>query len=318
MAPFKFLGRKGCNPNSNSHQGLMMHQQYQVHLKGRRVRDCKSAAARTASSSSYNYNVDKDSSGVGYRVRVLRYPDGYERVLRYPIDYKRSGKERTAQAQASSTFADQPPHNASWDITGAEALEKPPAVETKQQPLAGKSKASVPVEESTEEKPSTIPDTPTELLRKQRSEEFLMSSKLEWEYAKSSFEILDSCPWLEPRPLWVLGTLDSSGNVQTFTLRTRVGKQDMEDELEMLTGKRIEVSHLTDGLVTFESKGVAEHFAEENSTSSTELFVFEVASHELFQMTTEAKAVVVLMKNTKSNPTARMLAAVLRDQKSTF
>ena len=129
-----------------------------------------------------------------------------------------------------------------------------------------------------------------------------MSSKLEWEYAKSSFEILDSCPWLEPRSLWVLGTLDSSGNVQTFTLRTRVGKKDMEDELEMLTGKRIEVSHLTDGLVTFESKGVAEHFAEENSTSSTELFVFEVASHELFQMTTEAKAVVVLMKNTKSNP----------------
>merc|ERR1711897_17797 len=41
-----------------------------------------------------------------------------------------------------------------------------------------------------------------------------------------------------------------------------------------------------------------------------------MASHELFQMTTEAKAVVVLMKNTKSNPTARMLAAVLRDQKS--
>ena len=141
-----------------------------------------------------------------------------------------------------------------------------------------------------------------------------MSSKLEWDYAKSSFQILESCPWLESRPLWVLGTLDSGGNVQSFTLRTRLGREQMEEELESLIGKKIHVSHLTDGLITFESKGIAEYFAEENSNPNTELFAFEVESHELFQMTTEAKAVVVLMKNTKSNPGVRMLATVLRNQ----
>jgi len=162
--------------------------------------------------------------------------------------------------------------------------------------------------------PSTIPDTPTELLRKQKSEEFLLSRKLEWDYAKSSFEVMDSCPWVEPRPLWVLGTLDAQGGVQTFTLRTRVSKDELEAEMEMLVGKRLSVSHLTDGVVTFESKGIAEHFAEENTTATTELFVFEVGSHELFQMTADVKAVVVLMKSNKSNPSARMLATVLRDQ----
>ena len=89
-----------------------------------------------------------------------------------------------------------------------------------------------------------------------------------------------------------------------------------ENELEALMGKQIpiHVSRLTDGVLTFESKGIADHFAEENSTSRTELFVFEVGSKELFQMTSEARAVVVLMKNTKSNPSLRMLSTVLRDQ----
>ena len=98
-------------------------------------------------------------------------------------------------------------------------------------------------------------------------------------------------------------------------MRTRVGKEDVSEELGKLGlgAQRFEVSHLTDGLVSFESKALAEEFAEEhNATSSTDLLVFEVGSHELFQMTAEAKAVCVLM-NTK-NITMRRLAQVLRDQ----
>ena len=148
----------------------------------------------------------------------------------------------------------------------------------------------------------------------------MLASKLEWEYAKSSFEILHSNPWNSEeeeggeRSLWILGTLGADGNAQSFTLRTRIGMEGAESEIESLLGKKIQVSHLTDGVVTFESKGIAEHFAEENSTSRTELFAFEVGSGELFQLTAQASAVVVLMKNTRSNPSVRMLSTVLRDQ----
>lgn len=146
----------------------------------------------------------------------------------------------------------------------------------------------------------------------------MLASKLEWQYAKSSFEILHSNPWDSEeegeRSLWILGTLGADGNAQSFTLRTRIGMEGAESEIESLIGKKIQVSHLTDGVVTFESKDIAEHFAEENSTSRTDLFAFEVGSSELFQMTAQARAVVVLMKNTRSNPSVRMLSTVLRDQ----
>lgn len=262
---------------------------------------------------------DKDStaatasSSAGYKVRVLRYPDGYERVLRYPKDKR--GQSASAQASSSSALVEH--SRDSWDIAGArrspqqqpEVAEKPPAVAEKP-----------PTPEKTEdETPSTtrvIPDTPMELLRKQRSPEFLLSSKLEWEHAKSSFDLLDSCVWLEPRPVFVLGTLDSSGGVQTYTLRTRIPKGDAESEMLGLIGKKIEISHLTDGVVAFQSKASADAFAEENAGQSGDLFVFEVGSHDLFQMTMEAKAVVVLMREEakRALPSARMLAAVLRDQ----
>jgi len=292
------------------------------------------SAARTAASSSYPVEGSSPNAAKPqqqYKVRVLRYPDGYERVLRYPIDYKK-GARGAAQASSSAstttatalTETDEPQ---GWDIAGVwtktdqqgrkkkKKESRHQHHEQQEQRGASQGRHEREVEEQAREPaaPSSIPDTPTELLRKQRSEEFLLSSKLEWDFAKSSYEILDACPWLEPRPLWILGTVSDNG-VQSFTLRTRVGKEDTAAELEKLGlgAKRLEVSHLTDGLVAFESKATAEAFAEENATASTNLLVFEVGSHDLFQMTAEAKAVCVLM-NTK-NISMRRLAQVLRDQ----
>mmetsp|Transcript_10987 Transcript_10987/g.28237 ORF Transcript_10987/g.28237 Transcript_10987/m.28237 type:complete len:85 (+) Transcript_10987:89-343(+) len=73
-------------------------------------------------------------------------------------------------------------------------------------------------------------------------------------------------------------------------------------------GKKTDASPLSSSLCVPRCFG----FAEENATASTNLLVFEVGSHDLFQMTAEAKAVCVLM-NTK-NISMRRLAQVLRDQ----
>lgn len=263
-------------------------------------------------------------------MRVLRYPDGYERVLRYPKYDKKTSKSRLSSAQ---TVAETTPATASesaWDIVGvwksetdentvvAETTPAPPAARPEEEEEDAKAEegASAPgADASTTDAPtapSSIPDTPTELLRKMNSPSFLLSSKLEWDYAKSSFEVLHACPWVEPRPLFVLAAQDTSA---TFTLRTRVRRDQEEDDLNRLLGgskKRLEVSHLTDGVVSFESHDRASDFA--SAQSSEDLLVFEVDSHDLFKMAEEAKAVVVLMK--RANVTPRMLAAVLRDQRA--
>lgn len=267
-------------------------------------RGCAARAGRTVSSSGHHHHqVDNKN----YTVRVLRYPDGYERVLRYPKD-----KKKVVANRASSTMAEE--HHSSWDIAGArtageEAEPKPSASNFEQ--VQAVHRAEEEEEATLVETPSSIPNTPTELLRKQRSEEFLLSRKLEWDYVKSSYEVLDACPWPEPRPVWVLGSLDPTGEAQTFTLRTRIAKGETESELEGLLGKRISVSHLTDGVVAFGGREAADAFAEENGP---DLLVFETSSGELFQMASEARAVVVLMKGLGAMPSARMLATVLRNQ----
>mmetsp|Transcript_10973 Transcript_10973/g.28183 ORF Transcript_10973/g.28183 Transcript_10973/m.28183 type:complete len:254 (-) Transcript_10973:197-958(-) len=191
------------------------------------------SAARTAASSSYPVEGSSPNAAKPqqqYKVRVLRYPDGYERVLRYPIDYKK-GARGAAQASSSAstttatalTETDEPQ---GWDIAGVWTKTKDQQGrkkkkkesrhqhhEQQEQRGASQGRHEREVEEQAREPaaPSSIPDTPTELLRKQRSEEFLLSSKLEWDFAKSSYEILDACPWLEPRPLWILGTVSDNG-----------------------------------------------------------------------------------------------------------
>ena len=274
--------------------------------------------ARSRAAWSASYPVDTKE----YRVRVLRYPDGYERVLRYPKYDKKTSKSRLSSAQ---TVAETTPATASesaWDIVGvwkAETDEKTVVAETPAPPAARPEEeegVSAPgADASTTDAPtapSSIPDTPTELLRKMNSPSFLLSSKLEWDYAKSSFEVLHACPWVEPRPLFVLAAPETSA---TFTLRTRVRRDQEEDDLNRLLGgskKRLEVSHLTDGVVSFESHDRASDFA--SAQTSEDLLVFEVDSHDLFKMAEKAKAVVVLMK--RANVTPRMLAAVLRDQRA--
>ena len=97
----------------------------------------------------------------------------------------------------------------------------------------------------------------------------------------------------------------------TELLREAIAKGETESELEGLLGKRISVSHLTDGVVAFGGREAADAFAEENGP---DLLVFETSSGELFQMASEARAVVVLMKGLGAMPSARMLATVLRNQ----
>lgn len=104
-----------------------------------------------------------------------------------------------------------------------------------------------------------------------------------------------------------------SGDFQTYTMRTRLSKDSEQSEMNLLFGNKIEVSHLTDGVIAFQSEGSATSFID-NSAKLDGFQIFEVNSHELFKLTIETKAVVVLMHDLQILPDAYMLSAALKKQ----
>ncbi len=84
-------------------------------------------------------------------------------------------------------------------------------------------------------------------------------------------QVLDASPWVAPRPLFVLATQQPGRDAGlTYTLRTRVGRPDQEDELtSVLGGQRrpdgspiIECAEVVDGVVAFEGEEAAGRFAD--------------------------------------------------------
>lgn len=83
--------------------------------------------------------------------------------------------------------------------------------------------------------------------------------------------MLDASPWVVPRPLYVLATQQAGREAGlTYTLRTRVGRPELEDELTQLLGGRrrpdgtplIRYGDVVDGVVAFESEDEAQRFGE--------------------------------------------------------
>jgi len=136
------------------------------------------------------------------------------------------------------------------------------------------------------------------------------------------YEVLEGCPWLLPRPVYVLATgSETHGEVEagnTYTLRVRMAQKGAASDIAKLLGKAhlaqaLEVSQLRDGLVVFDTAEAAENygtFLEEEGHS--QVMVAEVDSHKLFRMVLDARAVVVHMLPDQPLPPPYQLAAALK------
>lgn len=246
--------------------------------------------------------------------RVLRYPDGHERRIRYPAPVL---DEESVDV-----------HGETW-----ESLNYWTALATKKRrPESSKAAGSEVAEDKDLRVDSDlIPDSPLQLLRYMTSEKYNRTQKELWKQVQGSYQVLEGSPWVAPRPLYVLATQQADREEGlTYTLRTRVDRQDMEDELTRVLGRRrpdgsavIRCSEIRDGVIAFEDEEVAGRYADllESGATHGEVSVARCESHALFRSVQNAKSVVVLLRPTPQQdgslmPQPHHLAAVLRGQQS--
>ncbi|GBF93174.1 hypothetical protein Rsub_05906 [Raphidocelis subcapitata] len=288
--------------------------------------------------------------------RVLRYPDGNVRHIRYPVaDTVEDdddgggawdvaglppGRARQQRQQQQLQRASSKPR-AAGPAAAAPAPQQPAAAGTPGAAAAGAAPAR-PDAGARDAQPSTsgggadgpsLSDTAAFL-------ESLFSSS----YAAAQpqinidhcYKVLDGCPWLVPRPVYVLTLGDlrpgaapsgppapgaPEGLVgSTYTLRTKVVQRSAAADLAALLGRphladALEVARLKDGVVAFETPDAAARYAtrleEEGETAVT---VAEVDSHRLFRLASDSLALVVLVAEGEEGelPAPFQLAAALK------
>lgn len=297
--------------------------------------------------------------------RVLRYPDGNVRHIRYPV---------------SETIDDEDDVGTAWDVAcfpsrPQQSAAKPAAVSPSQPQLQPRQKAPAKPQPQPKQ-PEATPSPPQHAITSSSDapaayasgpsssnsgsatpstnlsdttaflESLFVSS-----YAAAQpevdinhcFQVLDGCPWLIPRPVYVLtlGELrpgdplaagssspSASGGDSlvgcTYTLRTKVVQKDASGQLAQLLGKphlasALEVAHMRDGVVTFETPDAAAIYATRlEEEGETKVTVAEVDSHKLFRLASDTRALVVLVTedNAGQLPAPFQLAAALKGQRA--
>lgn len=251
---------------------------------------------------------DYGSAGCTYE-RVLRYPDGLERRIRYPVPCE--GPPVDANYDAGEEWA---------TLNAWKASRGGPAIDRR---AAKESASTTPLPEAQPQaEEDAIPNSPLALLRYLTSDTHREAQRREWEEIRGSYEILRGCPWPVPRPLYVLSVAQGSSDAGlTHTLRTRLPRADLENEITRVLGNRrrengdplIQCGELTDGVVAFDSEEQAQEYgAHLEDSGALEVSVAQCDSHELFRGINEVKAVVVLMRRGCKVPPVRKLSAVLR------
>ena len=146
------------------------------------------------------------------------------------------------------------------------------------------------------------------------------------EELRNSYDILQGAPWPIPRSLFLLAAARPGEGVGlTHTLRTRIPREDLEDEMERLLGKKnrnrkdlplISCEEVVDGVVAFEDESMAEDYGEglERDFEGMRVSLVDCNSHELFRTVQEVRGVVVLIKRGSKVPDSRTLAACLRSR----
>ena len=254
---------------------------------------------------------------VGVTERVLRYPGGHTRVIRYP--------EPEAPAEAASALGVRDPRRELPDpregrywLPGLEGdvdnpqppppEEEPPARAVVEAPRGGS--------------PSSALDSPAALLQHLRAEE--EGRRAEEERVRGSFEVHSSCPWLEPREVWVVVSVGEAGEGSLFTMRARQAQAEAEDELNKLLkhrrpggGNILSFSKMCDGVLAFRGEEQALACCDALELAGVgpagRLDVVALGSHELFRMAGDARAVVVVLKEQEDGwvPDVRQLRSAL-------
>lgn len=173
-----------------------------------------------------------------------------------------------------------------------------------------------------------LPSTPGELLRYISSPEYKAAQAASQSLVQSSYKVLEHSPWLQTQPLFLLAVQQGDDSSPlTYTLRTRVQRRGAEDELSRVLGRRqadgsslIRVEAMRDGIVAFEDEADSHRYAAMLEAEGTMASVVECDGHELFRESSNAQAVVVLIREctglTCHLPMPGELASSLRGQRS--
>ncbi|GFR53109.1 hypothetical protein Agub_g15824 [Astrephomene gubernaculifera] len=262
-------------------------------------------------------------------VRILRYPDGYERRIIYPVAPAVEAGSDNEDAWSLWTHADED-ESSVWHDCG----------------LAG----AACVVETRVVKPDALQDTDPlveEITSLHRSSQ-LQSPQSVSELVKSSYQILTGSPWLLPRPLYVLALrqppppsppppppsqqpwggalwthhhhqepqqqqhlpppdpqeVATGDAAQLYWLPTRTVMQEEQQELAAVLKRpslslSLSLSALRDGVVAFGAAEDAARFATcleaEQQAAGQQVDVMEVDSHQLFRLTGQVGALVVYL-----------------------
>lgn len=146
--------------------------------------------------------------------RILRYPDGKERRIIYPLADPADPCEETCDTCFDETWESDHP----WDVPGI--------------PKDSTDAAMVTLPDA-HRKVSQLPSSPLELLRYLQSDDYKAAQEANWRAVRESYEVLHGCPWVLPRPVYVLATARNriADAAATYTLRTRVERKEAEGEL---------------------------------------------------------------------------------------
>lgn len=258
-----------------------------------------------------------------YNERVLRYPDGRERRIRYPALPPTSSAvlEEQQEEVLDYRFSTCEELGECWETCEAYRLAGQAAGH------AGTAERATPPAVPHREQ---LPESPMELLRLLTSDAHRAAQRDLWEKVRRSYEVMEGCPWVTPRPVFVLacaqpgggGGGDDAESGLAYSLRTRVERRDLEGELTQLLGRRrpdgsavLSCSELRDGVVVFESEADAESFGcQLEEEGGQQVYVASYDSHSLFRSVSGARGVVVLLRRggAQRPPRPHELAASLR------
>ncbi|CAG9467605.1 unnamed protein product [Pedinophyceae sp. YPF-701] len=258
--------------------------------------------------------------------RILRYTDGTVRTIRYPCPDKDSSPEPRARASlppgvggdgasAAQTMRRMP--RPSWpagDVAGGSAT-----------PTAGRdtTAASAPASAAPEAKPAW--NAAAEFLSYVGTDEYKEARRAEWRKVRASYEVCNGCPFVMTKPLYVLSVGRSAQDAdygRGYTIRTEVADtneqaDEMARVLQLKNQKEgeapiLRVRRMLDGLVVFEGEDDAQQFAEYlEDDGHLDVAVASVDAHELFRMTNDVKAVVVLFREGNYIPSISQLTVAL-------
>lgn len=169
-----------------------------------------------------------------------------------------------------------------------------------------------------------MPSSPEALLQLLKSTEYKKAQEDQRGRIQRSYKILENSPWKVPIPLYILTVEDpASQSFQVYTLKTRLEEKSTSDNLKRMfrgdrfQGEFIKVDKMTDGVISFVDVDDAERFRSLLEAEGVHgVSISEVTSHQLFQVTAQSKALVVLLKCREYLPSIHELTTSLRAQRS--